>query len=389
MITSRPAPRPRADRLARNDEAILDAALEIASTSGWGDLTAAGIARATGLSKRPVLERHRTRSDLAVAVWTERCEPALLSAVRAVVEPDGPADRVPALLRFARPSAALRAAAELVTMAQFDDALQAAVARTADGLRRSIGRGVHSDADAARRAYAVSLAFGLLWLNRSLGAGGPNLRHELDRILTAIDAGGEPVDLPEVPVEHLRLDVFDTGDAVKDALQTAALSVVGEVGFEAATTSRIAHQAQVSEGALFNRFPSKLALFVESTQQHAQISLAANAEFITDAAARYGQGVAEAATIQVFMRPERRLLQALNLEQLRVGWHDPILRRTTKQEFTAHVRTVLAPVVPADRDATAYAYVGLAMGTGVVVTALLVPEAWDLPYDVVTVPLEG
>ncbi|MGA1700176.1 MAG: hypothetical protein ACO4BY_03460 [Candidatus Nanopelagicales bacterium] len=99
-----------------------------------------------------------------------------------------------------------------------------------------------------------------------------------------------------------------------------------------------------------------------------------------------GREVAEAAIIREFMRPGRARLRIFAHAQMRTEWHDPVLREAIVREDTAFV---------AEAHATspgfniAEAHVGFAIGGGTLLLCVLSPDAWLLPYDVVTVAWEG
>lgn len=78
----------------RNEDRVLDAAVEVLGESGWAGLTIAAVSRAAGLSSRAVHDRFADRSELAAAAWRHRCGPYLLDAMAEVLRAAGqvPAD---------------------------------------------------------------------------------------------------------------------------------------------------------------------------------------------------------------------------------------------------------------------------------------------------------
>jgi len=376
----------RTGRVARNDEAIAAVVIDVLADAGLAQLTAAEVARRTGMSKRPVLVRYPTRSSLAVAAWTE-CGAALSKLLNDVVQTDDAERRLAAWNSLSSPSPEVRAAAELIVAAQFDEDLSSVIKDTLGmDLRKWING---TPEDKARAAYVIGTGLGLLWVSRYPVVRGLGFRRDLSRIDAAVRTPREPVELPDPPAPHLDTTEIQTGDSIRDALLRATCEVVGAVGFDAATTSRIAGEAGVSEGALFRRYPSKLALFLDATQHQQHVALRANDAFLAELEAAYSRGTAEAVTIKQFCRSDRAPLRTLMLEQLRISWHDADLLAATSGELDEFIDEYVRqrPNV-AEADLRADAVIGIAVGTGMPVLAALHEAASTYPYDVVTIPLE-
>ena len=90
--------------------------------------------------------------------------------------------------------------------------------------------------------------------------------------------------------------------------------------------------------------------------------------------------------IREWMRPGRDHLRIIALEELRTGWHEPVIREAVAREYEAFI---------AESHATrpgfniAEAHVGFAVGGGTLLLCILYADAWLRPYDVVTVAWEG
>ena len=376
----------RTGRVARNDALIADAVVAVLAEGGVGQLTAAEVARRAGMSKRPVLVRYPDRSSLSVAGWAE-CGPVLAAALAGIVHASTRAERIGAWERLQRPVASLRAAAELVVAASFDPVLADAVSVTLGAELQVLIDGTPQER--ARRAYLIGTGLGLLWMSRYPGVAEVDFSEEYARIDAAVRDGRDPVELPDPPAPHLDDTAIETGDSITDALLRATCEVVGASGFDAATAARIAAAAGVSEGALFRRYPSKLALFLDATRHQQHMALRANEAFLAELAERYSRGTAEAVTIKQFCRADRASLRSLLLEQLRISWHDADLLAASANEIDEFVQQVVAQRRDVKEDRLrAYTLIGVAIGTGMPVLAALHPAAQDYPYDVVTIPLE-
>ena len=384
-------------RVRRTDRALGAASVRVAAEVGWGEFTFARVAREAGTSRRPLQDRYAGRAQLAAATWTETAEPALRGLVVEFLASAGllhaATDRerfVAVMDGLAHPSPEVQAAVEFLIVAQFEPELSEAV-------RATLGRQVSlwcgpSEGDlareeAARRAFFLSVALGLVLVARRPGVDRIDVERVADVLLRVLAAPVPPSPLPDLDAAHLRDPVpFKTGDDVRDRLLQAMLDEVGERGYDAATVDAIAHRADSSQGALFARYPSKVALFLDAVQAQSAYALRANEECMQRLAGSHGRGIAEAAIIRESMRPGREMLRIIALEELRTGWHEPVIREAVAREYEAFL---------AESHATkpgfsvTEAHVGFAVGGGTLLLSVLYPDAWLLPYDVVTVAWEG
>lgn len=389
-------------RVRRTNRALCVASVRVAAERGWGDFTFAQVAREAGTSRRPLQDRYADRSALAAATWNEQAEPILrgllveflASAGLLRTDPD-PARLTAVLDALAHPTLEIQAAVEFLIVAQFDDELRAAVSNTlgaqiahwcTPATPTSESPGLSAE-EAARRALMLSVALGLVLVARRPGVERIDVKHVSGVLLRLLAFPAPARPLPEMDSPHFHDPVpFDTGDEVRDRLLQATLDVVGERGYDAATVDAIARRAGSSEGALFARYPTKVALYLDASRRQAAHGLRSNEACMEEVARTHGRGLAEAAMIREFMRPGRDHLRIFALEQMRTGWHDPVLREAVLREYTAFV---------AEAHATkpgfnlAEAHVGFAIGGGTLLLCVLHPDAWLLPYDVVTVAWEG
>lgn len=390
--------RPPQARVIRNEGRLLDAATAALAENGWPGLTFAGVAQRAGLSRRTLQDRFSDVTEVSVAVWLTRVNAPLVAAMEQVLRAggllDAPADVsdfARALSAFHRPTPELRAAAELLLLSQFHEPLADAVASTAGTSVREwctpVARRV-TRPQAARRAYVLGVALGLLLVERRPGSGKVDLSTEARRMMAALGEDAAPVALPRSVARHIdRPTRFDSGDPTLDALLQAVLDEVGVRGFDGTSVDRIAKAAGFSQGALFARYDTKLDLFVDAAERQVALALRSNADYLADIEARYGPGISDAVGIREFQRPGREHLRALTLEHVRLSWHEARLTASLNREVDEFIRMASANFDGGADEARAYFHVGYALGTGVLALAILDPDCWKLPYDVVSVPL--
>jgi AcrR family transcriptional regulator len=399
-----PAPRtsraPQA-RVLRNQQRLIDAAMEAADQDGWSGLNFANVSARAGLSRRPLQDRFADSSHLAAAAWGTVAEPALQRALEDLLtaggqlgEPISVPDLTAAFEVLMRPNATLRAATELLLVSQFDLVLRSAV-------RQGLGAQVEqwcqpqarvvSRVDTGRRGYLLVQGLGLLIAGRRPGIEDLDIRHEVKALAAAIEQPARPTALPKPRARHLdEKTPFDTGDPTLDALLQSVLDQVGADGFDRASVERIVAAAGTSQGALFGRYATKLDLFIDATRRQQAIALRANHEYIAGIAARHGAGIADAVTLREFQRPGREALRAHLLEQIRISWHEPGLMAAHALELETFARESFNAEAPRTRrQLPAFFHFGYALGLGAPALAVLYPGCWTLPYDVVTVPLLG
>ena len=369
-------------RVRANDAQVLDAAVEVLARDGWGGFSAAAVARDCDLSKRAVSTRYRTRAALAADTWLQRCEPALSNRWTAITTAEGAA-LVEELMRMTGPTPVELAAIELLLIASYEPDLASATL----GFREWIHSGL-SGLDptiAARRAYAGAVGLGLICASHDPIAPADHTRSALISLADAVGTPSSARAIPDIPAEHLRgTPPMNTGDDITDALLTSALELITEEGFDGVSVVRISERAGVSEGALFNRYSSKVDLLREAVEIANRTGFALNNDYMGAIARDHGAGVAEAVMIRHILHPQTRTPVVMNLEQSRVSWHYPELAAALRQARDAAIDAPHATEAALSRH-----QLGLATGYGFMLLGLLDTTAWQLPFDVVSVPLEG
>lgn len=389
----------RQERALRNDETILDAALDLADEAGWAGLLIAPVTKRAGLSWMTTKARFADRSELGAALWERRIAARFAEAVRQVLavvpatgEPVDAESICGVLTPFIEPDQIMRAGIELVLVARYDDAVGSAVQQTLEPILQEwlvpSDTGL-SAVQAARRAYLLQLALGLLAHSRSLPMTTADLGQEYDRLAAALNADVEATPLPLDSADHIDVPVdFGTGDSAWESLLRATLDEVGRLGYEAATVEVITKASGYTRGLLFGRYETKRDLFLDAIRRMAAEAVDANFRFVTSLAQDYGQGIADAVLAREFGLPERKRARTVTTEQYRIGWHDEELLATVAAAF-AESTYQFAQVLPgaSPEQLRAHTHLELALGQGIMIAADLHPVVWQLPLDVVMVPM--
>lgn len=399
LVPARTFVRQRSARARVTDEKILDAAFTVILNSGWDSLSIYSCAKAAGLSHRAVTDRYRTVSHLGVGLWDARLSGAMKSVLKSPIESmlpkNGEQDIATAIGQFellARPTDVLTVGIELIGASLFDGKLRAAIsADLAEFLAPwcSPSRSVTATR-AAQASYIVVASLGLLFAHRR-----PNVRDMvIEQPVTALGQAllkpTSHVALPKARANQMRLEPPGPINTELDELHAATILEVARHGYHAATLIRIMDTVSTTEGFLYSRYPSKIDLFVGAIQWRTEAALKENLEWTTAVSSHVGPGVAEAVTWREYMRPEHRIGCQLAVEQIRVGWREPTLQKANDESEAAYAVAFHSAYRSIPRaELAALLHWDIALGFGAELLPAILPGAWKLPYDVVTVPLLG
>ena len=143
----------------------------------------------------------------------------------------------------------------------------------------------------------------------------------------------------------------------------------------------------MSESFAFTRYPSKLDLFLAVIDSGYAQAYAGIIAFRESVAAEQGIGLAEAVTWREYLRPEVAGRMIASLETDRLTRYSERMRDLAFAAETALLDGMLADVPKADRPAiTGHLHLDFASGHGLPLIGVLLPDSWQLPFDVVTVP---
>ena len=385
---------PAQERVARNDRLIIEAAASVLAEEGWSGLALSRVARRAGLSVTPVRDRYPDQIALAAAAWEQVLAPTWASGMSALIDAADaadPQDLERALEPFVAPAPELRASGELFMVGAHDAQVRALVTDLALApLERSLNPALAGGPErAAIRGYVVMLALGFLLESWRSHAPEVDFTVPLGDLASALRNPAAPQPLPPERATHLDEGPrIDTGDPLWDAVLRATLRQIGTYGYEAATTEAIVSEAGCSESVLFRRYATKAEAFLDATRRMTAEATQLNVEYQQRMMEKHSPGIAEAIMMREFMRPGREVERGIGLEQFRLAWHDEQLASDIEAEQAAVVTGYLESVahLPVG-EALARLRIEFAMGMGTVMLAQLIPESWQLPYDVVTVPL--
>ena len=395
MSAAKPKLQPsRQSRAQRTDELIRRAALELLAEEGYSALAFTRISERAGVSRRPVHDRYGNRTEIAMDLWRNIAQDHLgddlLKLFATFESEDRSPDRfVEAMQRYLTPTEELLGAIEILVITQFDMRLRTMIAESAAAVFEPMIEHDGSDAairKATKRAYVASFALGLLLVARLPSSEPLDISPDARRLYDSLMLDAEMVALPEL-AEPMFDDVtsFESGDAMLDALLQAVIDEVSEVGFDGATTMRIARRAGASEGYLFSKYDSKLDLFVDAVKRKSDIRLKVNNEKSAAIAQDHGQPVADALMIVESMHPSSPRRRSIALERMRIAMHNADMRRAHAESLENFVASVREQDPDwAARMTLSRARFGYAVGVGVAAVPLLMPSAWQLPFDITT-----
>ena len=369
----------RRGRSAHHDTRILAAAVAVLARDGWPNLNTRTVAGEAGMSYRPVLQRYPNRTAMALAAWravapetlealTNFFEATAASQTRAG-EPQGGANPNAAeagswaanAAALTAPIPALAAAAELLAAAPYEPAL-------AEAILHDLATTLRATHDATR----ASIALGLLLEGR---AQAPNVHPVIANAhaLIFVPPDGQPP--PDFRSPAPRQPVLAPNDPAGEALLHATLVEVSVVGFHAATVMRIVERAGVTESLLFTRFPTKRACFDAAVQRKEAVEADGIAR-LHERLRRMGDpSLARALALREVMRPGRSYDRRLDLERLRLAWHDGEALAVGEARFD--------PVEPDGRAEDPAARAHACAVHGATLLALLLPDAWRWPIGTI------
>jgi AcrR family transcriptional regulator len=327
----------RPSRRELNDERLRDAALAELIEHGADALGPTRVARRAGLTTGAVYNRFEDTTEMVVDLWSSRCRDdcrAIVDLAMVAMGPQGDqATRRELIDALASPSPSVSAGLELMVMAHRDDALAEVV--IPDGTAFVASHGVTRSSDPDRMAHAafvLSLVIGLLLLGSSGVSepdGDPADEPDWDATLGLVahllartpDVSGEPLSLtlPDLPT----LDEIDD-DPTRARLLVAATEVIGRVGLQRATVTRIGRRAGMTHGAIYGLFGSKEELVAAAAQEITARVIQADRAFNQEQYERMGSYGAAAAAVMAGLGDERRRAwQLFRLECHLAQRHDP------------------------------------------------------------------
>lgn len=270
-------PRPRRDRVAQNDERILDAAVVVLDRFGIDGLSARRVAEQAGLSTGAIYGRFENIDELLVEVWSRRLRSVVLAGLERSIRTSDPGvgDPDPVVPESFDPVAE-RIGAFLIALAPRSDVLSEVVVPDVDTWLRAMGVGPGNPATLrARRAIAIAAYFGAM-LNGSVSDA---LLPDWVLCLRWWEEAGAretlPSSAPLASPTPARI-VVESGAPELDVLLLATGQVMARDGVAGTTVTRIARRAGVPRSAVYAHFDSKDDL-IHACIFHATASASASA----------------------------------------------------------------------------------------------------------------
>jgi AcrR family transcriptional regulator len=316
-----------------NDERLLEAALDEISGVGIDRLGMSSVARRARLTTGALYGRYENVHELAAEVWTRRVRDTqfefLDRAVRCLVDRDPSIALAEVVSELSAPTRTTLAALELLATARRIDELDEIVGPDVAGWLLEWGAGPRAR-DGRRRAQ-VLFTLGSLWgvLIHAIPRA-----HPVDWPAALAVVGQSytrPYDVPASRFAPERTSAVraETGDRSESALIDSVSKIAARVGFERATTSRIARRAGFTSGAIYARYRAKDELLTRAVDvllaQRLSDDLAANQQTYFRSP---NLGAATARTVGGFLTPARREWRHFRIEAQLAARHRPNLAAT-------------------------------------------------------------
>ncbi len=378
-----------------NDERLLEAALEEIAAVGVDRLGMSGVARRAGLTTGALYGRYENVYELAAAVWTTRVRDthfALLDrAVRALVDDDRSIPLGEVIQELVCPSRSTIAALELLATARRIDELDEVVTPAVDEWMQGWRAGAHGR-DRRRRAQVLFTA-GSVWgvLLHTI----PRHREtEWEPVMVGVRYSfGRPY---AAPIERFRPEVAgtvraDTGDAAQSALIDSVSAITARVGFERATTSRIARRAGLTSGAIYARYQTKDELLAHSVEVLLARRLADDLEANSATYAAPDVGLATARIVGGYLGAPRREWRTFRIEAQLAARHRPDLAAALDQvqeaAIYAYLEALGARTPDEHRALDAFGRFAQLIPLGLAFVDLVTPGVGGTDWRTVFVPL--
>lgn len=369
--------------------AILPATSTLISRNGTAGTTLAALARDLGVSIRPIRNRYPNAGALLIRTWQGQLWPRLadrlvtLTALRDAADTLGLQDH---LAQYSVRDDDADASVELILHARFDPGLQTVMDETLGALVTTMT--TPGSPRAAANAFVLALALGLMIGARHDRARRLDLAGALPPWVQAATAPAEPVELPAVQATHMDdYPVLAPNDPALDILLNTALELISTRGFDQVSVSQIAHAAGYTEGLVFRRYPTKLAMLRDATKRQNEAGMALNHDFTTALQSAHGTAIAETVTLREAQRPHRALGRSMALEQIRLGWHHPDLAQAQASALDQFRASLLTSPGWADYESETDFFLQFALSWGMYLLPFLNPAVHTLPYDCVLVGL--
>lgn len=375
----------------RTDSAIIDAGILLLADLGVAGTTPAAVARESNLSITAVRQRYETEEDFLFLVWKTRSIPQVIDPLFNLIDlyltqselmENTPPVQLSKLLKQSKVS---QATLEILSICSYQKELLKLIQPELKSKLFKAGR--NSEVLNTQRTIMFDTLIGLLARGRNTKVKFNDAVQEAHKVLISFTKPTPKLRMPNANASHLDIFTFKTKDPLIKRIYESCCTNVATLGFDRTTTKKIAKDAQASEGLLFSKFKSKLEIFTKSYIEATEVGYVLNLKFVADLIEQFGEAMADAIFLREHCHPDRSLQRGIFLEQLRMSWHIPEVRKAseiaTKNVFDLwQADSKQTAIKGSENDPTNH--LRIAVTTGAVYSGVLFPESHTLPYICVT-----
>lgn len=373
------------------DEKILSTAISIIGKKGLGAVTPAALARESNLSITAIRQRYNSFEEFLYWIWQSKSLPLVIKPIFNLIESyqnfdiSRQEELKKVLGNTLKRSDLNQTTLEILVTCSFNQNLKDKIQKDFYLLLNWPEK--FSAVKATQQVMMLNVTFGLLAERKPSRSKPPEVIDLAHEIFISFLNPTKEKPMPNVDASHLDIIQFKSGDSTKDKIFDACVQNIFKSGYEKTTTKSIAQTAGVSEGMIFSKFKTKLDIFTESYIAQTVVGLKANYKFIESLTHQFGEAMADAILLRENCHPERALQRAVYLEQMRLSWHLP----KVKKAYDLAVAKVFADwksegkyiSTSGDEDSPENR-LRIAIPNGAVITSTLLPETYNLPYICLT-----
>ena len=264
-------PRRRADA-ARNDDLLLDAALELLREKGPDRITALDLARLAKLTTGAVYARYENNEEILVGLWQHRISGPMRSFFEAALPAMHPGpNRAEAQAIIAKtisnPHGPLRPGVSLLIASARIPELHEIIVPEVQGWLREMGiSDDRSDVVSLYKLKIISFVLGCLYFAAADMFDFDDWE-TIKPLAHYILEHPSIEDVADIPIAAPPSIAVTTDNEIRDALVNGAARVIARGGVERATTQRIARAAALPPSALFSEYRTRQALFSDVAEK--------------------------------------------------------------------------------------------------------------------------
>jgi AcrR family transcriptional regulator len=324
--------RARSQRSIENDGRINRAAISVANKNGIDGLTLSEVAKRAQLTTGALYGRFEDNEDLQVHLVTDEVAPKLKAFLDRAVRECRESNDSPSLLDHLSldtrndPSVAL--GVESLVAAQRNDALAEILLPVVASWLESYG--IHERAtpvELAKSAVTLALVLGTV-MHRFVDDEFEQWPMALPTLTRAI-AGASPSSKSADAYSYTSISA-DTGNAVRDALIMTTAEIIGKVGYERTTVARLARRSGLTTGSIYNVYPSKQDLIVDSIDTLLRRTRQESLDFEFEGLSRRNLGFGFAAHFAAASDVDRRQWHRFRHEAFVAARTNSVIRKTIR-----------------------------------------------------------